>query len=95
MTVSAFPRDVPPVDYPFCPPVTVYTDRVGLLDIDAFFAAAEILRRPDLAHRPLVVAHDHPRAVVTTASYEARVFWGACRRPARPRSLRGPQSRGG
>lgn len=74
MVVSAFSGDVPPVDYSFFPPATVYTERVGLLDIDAFFAAAEVLRRPGLAHRPLVVAHDHPRAVVATASYEARVF---------------------
>jgi len=47
---------------------------VGLLDVDAFFAAAEVLRRPELAGVPLVVAYDHPRSVVSTASYEARAF---------------------
>lgn len=47
---------------------------VGLLDVDAFFAAAEVLRRPALSGLPLVVAYDHPRSVVSTASYEARKF---------------------
>lgn len=72
--MPASPRIVPFSEIGAAPSGVVYTDRVGLIDIDAFFAAAEILRRPDLAHRPLVVAHDHPRAVVATASYEARVF---------------------
>jgi DNA polymerase-4 len=43
-------------------------------DIDAFYASVELLRRPELRGRALVVAGSGPRAVVTTASYEARRF---------------------
>lgn len=43
-------------------------------DIDAFYASVELLRHPELRGKPLVVAHSGPRAVVTTASYEARAF---------------------
>ncbi|MDO9354602.1 MAG: DNA polymerase IV [Solirubrobacteraceae bacterium] len=43
-------------------------------DIDAFYASAELLRRPDLRGLPLVVGGLGPRSVVTTASYEARRF---------------------
>lgn len=47
------------------------------LDLDQFIAAVEILRRPELAGRPLVVGGDGDptkRGVVSTASYEARAF---------------------
>lgn len=48
---------------------------VAHLDLDAFFAAVEVLERPELAGRPLVVGGDPlGRGVVATASYEARVF---------------------
>src|SRR3954467_4002750 len=47
---------------------------VAHCDIDAFYASVELLRRPELAGKPLVVAGDGPRSVVTTASYEARRF---------------------
>jgi DNA polymerase IV (DinB-like DNA polymerase) len=48
------------------------------LDMDAFFAACEIQRRPDLKGTPVVIGADPRsgagRGVVTTASYEARPF---------------------
>ena len=48
---------------------------VAHLDLDAFFAAVEVLENPSLAGVPLVVGGDpQGRGVVSTASYEARVF---------------------
>ncbi len=44
------------------------------LDLDAFFASVEVLLNPELKDKPLVVAYDGPRSVVTTASYPARKF---------------------
>jgi len=51
--------------------------RVLHVDMDAFFAAVELLRRPELAGKPLVIGgRGDPtrRGVVSTASYEARKF---------------------
>lgn len=42
--------------------------------MDAFFASVEVLTRPDIAGKPAVVAHDSPRSVVTSATYEARAL---------------------
>jgi DNA polymerase-4 len=47
---------------------------IAHLDCDAFFASVELQRRPELRGRPVIVAGHGPRAVVTTASYEARRF---------------------
>jgi DNA polymerase-4 len=48
---------------------------IAHLDLDAFYAACELLDHPEYAGRPLVVAGDpHGRGVVATASYEARRF---------------------
>jgi DNA polymerase IV len=47
------------------------------VDLDQFIAAVEVLRRPELAGKPVVVGgrgDPTERAVVSTASYEARVF---------------------
>jgi DNA polymerase IV len=47
---------------------------IAHLDCDSFYASVELQRRPDLRGKPVVVAGSGPRAVVTTASYEARRF---------------------
>jgi nucleotidyltransferase/DNA polymerase involved in DNA repair len=46
------------------------------LDLDAFYAAVEVLQNPALKGKPLIVSMGNPkgRGVVTTASYEARRF---------------------
>jgi DNA polymerase IV len=47
------------------------------LDMDQFIAAVEVLRRPELRGRPVIVGGDGDptkRGVVSTASYEARTF---------------------
>src|ERR1700742_5207338 len=47
---------------------------VAHLDMDAFYVSVELRRRPELRGLPVIVAGSSPRAVVTTASYEARKF---------------------
>jgi len=47
------------------------------VDLDQFLAAVEVLRRPELAGRPVIVGgrgDPTERAVVSTASYEARAY---------------------
>jgi DNA polymerase-4 len=55
---------------------------IAHLDCDAFYATVELLRRPELVGKPVIVAGSGPRAVVTTASYEARKFGVGSAMPA-------------
>ena len=45
------------------------------VDMDAFFASAELTRHPEWRGKPVIVGSGpHERGVVSTCSYEARRF---------------------
>lgn len=44
------------------------------IDMDAFYASVELLERPELVGKPVIVGHPSLRSVVTAATYEARKY---------------------
>jgi DNA polymerase-4 len=47
---------------------------IAHMDADAFYASVHLIEDPSLAGKPVIVAHEGLRSIVTTASYEARAY---------------------
>ncbi len=65
------------------------------VDLDQFIAAVEVLRRPELAGLPIIVGgrgDPTERAVVSTASYEARAFGVGSGMPLRLAARKAPDA---
>src|SRR5512134_256498 len=65
------------------------------VDLDQFLAAVELLRRPELRGRPVIVGGDGDptkRGVVSTASYEARAHGVHSGQPLRTAARRCPDA---
>ncbi|MCW2924093.1 MAG: DNA-directed polymerase [Thermoleophilia bacterium] len=80
----------PPPDTRVDPPPPVDPDRrvIAHLDADAFYASIHLLEDPSLAGKPVIVAGDSARSIVTTANYEARKYGiGSAQPAARARML--------
>src|SRR5499425_3643209 len=74
---------------------SVVTRWVLHVDLDQFLAAVEVLRRPELRGKPIVVGGDGDptkRGVVSTASYEARRFGVHSGQPLRTAARRCPDA---
>ena len=57
------------------PPIPDHPRAIVHLDLDAFFAAVEVLENPDLAGKPVLIGgRPEERGVVAAASYPARAF---------------------
>jgi DNA polymerase-4 len=70
-------------------------DAILHVDLDEFIAAVEVLRRPELRGRPVVVGGDGDptkRGVVSTANYEARRFGVGSAMPLRTAYKRCPEA---
>jgi DNA polymerase IV len=47
---------------------------IAHFDLDAFFVSVELLKRPELKGKPIIVGGDGQRGIVAACSYEARKF---------------------
>ncbi|MFF5986927.1 DNA polymerase IV [Prauserella flavalba] len=77
------------------PPTASFSDWVLHVDLDQFIAAVEIARHPELKGKPVVVGGQGDptqRAVVATASYEAREFGVHSGMPLRTAAKRCPEA---
>lgn len=74
---------------------TVHAGWIFHVDLDQFIAAVEVLRRPELRGRPVIVGgrgDPSERAVVATASYEARECGARSGMPLRIAARRCPEA---